>query len=448
MRIVMKHANRSRRLRLLTLAPLVACVSASLAVVPSEAALLRISNVSVYVSAPEEAVAAFPATVTIKNTGTLGQPPGSEATLSVQRGTISNLPAGCKVKHGKTQCRAWKLQPGQTQSFTFTVNPSPAATSVFTAAVVKAAKGEFNVPGDDRGDFDGKRTTMRFAFGLDLTSEPTEVRNGDDTLLSAKVTNSGTPQTITTTIATGNQADPDFALWSECDASEDLTTVTCTSAFGVGEVKTFDVAVVTPATGSSLRSTATATGSVGGTASDSADTSLFEEATAFVPEGQELSSEGEDTQTTFTVPDDSAPGLFLDLNEVELPTGTQCGSHPCHTNAAEALWPNDQTYSGNDPAHPFVWDITYNVEQFCGSGSEPTCYFNPIYYIPSGSTTAVPMPKCSTFTATAPANAPVLDNVDQVCLNFVTWTADSATYQVALLRDIIIPIISGLSRGR
>ena len=235
----------------------VAGVGLGVQAVPGQAAGLRVSNVTVDVTAPAEAVAAFPATVTIKNNGTLSQSPGSTAKLSVARGTISNLPAGCRTKHGKAECRASRLYPGEAQSFTFTVNPHPSATSVFTSATVRAANGEFNVGPDDDRDFDGELTTMRFAFALDLTSAPAEVRNGDDTLLSAKVTNSGTPQDITVVVTTGNQYDPAFDLAPGCAPSADLATVTCTGAFGVGETKTFDVAAVTPATGATLRSSAT-----------------------------------------------------------------------------------------------------------------------------------------------------------------------------------------------
>ncbi|MEY2424579.1 MAG: hypothetical protein QOI61_151 [Actinomycetota bacterium] len=418
-----------------------ALVTIGLATSPAQA--LAVSNTTVRITAPSSSPGPFQAKATIRNTGTLSQPRGSIVTLSATRGTISNLPAGCAVTGGKIQCRAGWLYPGQSESFAFTVTPTVGATSVFTSATGDSARPEFNVGSED-GDFDGKLTRIPYSVTLDLTSAPAQVRHSDDALLTAKVTNGGLAQSITLVVATGNTRDTAQSNYPAVCGASDSATVTCTDAFAAGETKSFDIAVVTPATGTSLSSSASATGAVAGSASDAVTTPLFDDAQAFVPEGEQLSSEGVATETTFTVPEDSAPGLLLELNEVTL--DEDCGGTPCYEKAAEALFPNDGTYSGHDVNHPFVWEITYNVDQTCDESGE-SCLFNPIFLIPSGSDTAVSMPKCSTFERSGPPADPVLDNLDQVCLNFVTWTATSATYQVALLRDIVIPIIGGV-RGQ
>ncbi len=431
---------------MVAMATVAALVTIGLGGAPAKA--VSVSNTVVWVSAPDTSPGPFQAAATIRNTGTVTQPSGSKVTLAAERGTIGNLPSTCKVtKKGKIECTAGRLYPGQSQAFAFRVSPATNATSVFTTATGESAWGEFNVGSYD-GDFDGKLTRIPYSVALDLTSAPAQVRHGDDALLTAKVTNGGLAQNVTLTVSTGNVRDTAQSNFPEdvCDTSEDLATVTCAAVpFAAGETKSFDIAVVTPASGPSLSSSASATGSVAGSVSDAVTTPLSEEAQAFVPEGEQLTSEGVDTETTFTVPDDSAPGLILDLNEVTI--AKDCGGTPCHEKAAEAIFPNEGTYSGHKLNHPFVWDITYNVDQTCDEAGE-NCLFNPIFYIPSGSQTAVSMPKCSTFVRSGAPADPVLDHVEQVCLNFVTWTATAATYQVALLRDIIIPIIGGARGAR
>ena len=266
-------------------------------------------------------------------------------------------------------CTADALAAGAAQSFPVTVTPNVGATSVNTTATSTAANGELNVLPDNANNVASAATSVAYSVGsLSLSSNPTTVRNGDDTLLTAAVNNSGAPQSITLTVNTGGTYDSRLALPAGCTASGG--TVTCTNAYTTGQTRSFDIAVATPATGDSMTSSATATGAGGGSKTASTTTGLYADATAFVPAGDSLSNAGTVTSTDFAVPTGSAPGLFLDLNEVSI-AGQDCGATKCYEKAAEALFPSDGTYSGSDPAHPFVWDITYNIHQSCnGIGNE------------------------------------------------------------------------------
>ncbi len=169
---------------------------------------------------------------------------------------------------------------------------------------------------------------------------------------------------------------------------------------------------------------------------------LFADATAFVPNGDHLANTAPHTVTDFLVQTGSAPGLFLDLNEVDI-NGTLCGTSPCGRYAAEALFPNSGTYSGNNPSKPFLWDISYGQLSATATGT-PKLLRRPVLHPVGLRLVSIKMPKCQTFgQATA-----TLTNVDQVCLQNTTKSGSTWTFRVALLRDIVIPIIGGASGAR
>ena len=415
-----------------------AASATALAVVPlglqaPPSAAVSVSNVIVTVAAPDESVGTFQSTVTVKNTGTLSQPSGSEVSLTTDAGTISNLPAGCKVtKKGKIECTAGPLSPGASQSFKVSVTPDEGATSVSSRAEVEAAMSEFGMLEDD-GDTDEKVTQIVSGVGLGLTNNPQTVTRGKATLLTANVTNRMPAQEITLVVNTGSVSDDEPVEGCE---GEGTPTLTCTASYAALETKSFDIVVISPATPpelSSFRSTATASGALGsGTAE--VDTGLTDEVQAYVPEGEQIESGDEDdtTQTTFTVQEGSTAdgeGVPVEINEVQDPDRA-CGeaSRPCFVTAAEALFPN----GGNDVKKPFIWDITYNVvQENCGSACP---LFPEVFYVPSGADPEAPalsMEKCPSFafpgsTRCSPPRS--LDHPDQVCLNFVSWNSRLATH--------------------
>ncbi|MEY2425406.1 MAG: hypothetical protein QOI61_978 [Actinomycetota bacterium] len=408
---------------------------------PARAAIVSASDVAASLTAPTSAGGGFPATGTITNTGAFSQPAGSTLTFAASGGTFSGLPAGCAVSGATRVCTAGALAPGVAQSFTLTVTPNLGSTSVVTTATAKSKNAELNVFPDNANNVATATTNVVFNVSTALSSNPTTVRNGDDTLLTATVTNSQGAQNVTLVVNTGGTYDSQLALPAGCAASGGGATVTCTHAYGVGQTRSFDIAVASPASGSSMTSTATATGAFGGSDSKSTTTGLFADATAFVPNGDHLGNTAPNTVTDFTVALGSAPGLFLDLNEVDI-NGTLCGTTTCGRYAAEALFPNSGTYSGNNPAKPFLWDISYG-QLSCNGNGNPNCT-DVLWVIPSGSVVATKIVKCQTYgQATA-----TLTNVNQVCLQNATKSGSNWTFRIALLRDIVIPIIGGVSGQR
>lgn len=409
----------------------------------ASAAYVSASDVSAAISAPSSGGATFPATGTITNTGYLTQSGNSTLTISASGGSVGGLPSGCVASAGAAVCTVANLASGAAKSWTVTVTPNVGATSVTTTAVAKSAQAELNVFPDNANNSASTATGVLFSVDASLSNNPTVVRFGDDTLLTASVANTAAPQNVTFSLATGGTYDPALPLPSGCSATGGGATVNCTASYAAGQTRSFDIAVITPASGTSITSTVNATGASGGSDSASVDTSLFSDATAFVPQSDHLASTAPHSTSDFFVKPGSAPGLFLDLNEVALASGTNCGATACGQFAVEALFPNSGTYSGSDPAHPFEWDISYG-KLACNGGGAPKCT-EVLYYIPSGATVAIKMPKCQSFGL---PNA-TLTNVNQVCMqNAVKSLSGVWTFRVALLRDIIIPIIGGTSGAK
>ncbi|HUR76491.1 MAG TPA: hypothetical protein VMZ22_00970, partial [Acidimicrobiales bacterium] len=398
--------------------------------------LVSASDVSAGITAPSSANTSFDVTATIKNTGAFNQPAGSKLTISASGGSVTAAP-GCTLTAGAAVCTAGALSPGQVQSFGATVTVAPNASSVTTTATVQAANGELNLTPDTANNTATAVTNVVYSVDAALSSSPSTVRNGTDTLLTATVNNAASPQNVTVSVATGNTYDPALALPAGCTANGSGSTVTCTHAYSAGQTRSFDIAVTTPASGDSITSVATATGAAGGSDSASAVTNMSPDATAFVPAGKNLASANPHSNQTFYVTSGSAPGLPLDLNEVSLPAGTMCGPAACETFSVQALFPNSGTYSGSDPAHPFLWDLSYGKLTCNGIGA-PKCT-DVLYYIPSGGPAPIKLEKCQSFGLATP----VLRTVDEICLQNAVKSGGSWTFSIALLRDIEIPIIGG-----
>ncbi|HVT78920.1 MAG TPA: hypothetical protein VHD87_17900 [Acidimicrobiales bacterium] len=409
----------------------------------ASADVLIISDVSAAVTAPASATGAFSAVGTITNSGNINQPAGSRLTFTPASGAVTAAPVGCSIAGGAASCTVGALSAGRSASFAFTVTPKAGVASVTSRVDVAAAIFEQNVL-DPTNNTASAVTTIPYAVDASITNRPSDVRYGEDTLLSSTVTNTGAPQTVNVSLATGSTLDTRVALPAGCSGAGG--TLSCSFSLGAGASKTFDTAVTAPTSGTSFTSTLTATGASGGTKSASVVTTTSAHSQAFVPAGDDLAYAGSNQNTDFNVPAGSAPGAFVQLDEKTL-NNVPCGSsHYCVTQAAEALFDNSGTYSGSDPNHPFAWKITYNVKQSCNANYDhdaDDCQ-NTIYWIPSGQTAAQPMATCSTYGGTQAK----LVNVDTPCLqNLTKATNGYVTYTVALLRDIVIPIIGGVSSG-
>jgi hypothetical protein len=335
-------------------------------------------------------------------------------------------------------------------SVAVTVTPTAGATNVTSQVVVKAAQLETNILDTTNNTATG---VTSLAYGVDgsMTNAPTDVRYGDDVLLTPTVTNTKAGQTVNAVLVSGGTIDTRIALPTGCSVTNAGKDVSCSFALGTGQSKTFDVAVAVPTTGTSLVSTLNITGASGGSKSVSTTTNLYSDAQAFVPEGDNLTYQGSNQFTTFNVPVGSTQGggTFLKLQEVTL-NGTQCGTAgTCVKQAAEALFPSSGKYSGQDVNHPYIWEIKYNERQVCnGSTNGNSSCLIDVYWIPSGAplTSAQPMSLCPTYSNTASAFGAHLNNINEPCLQKVDKTTKGyATYTVAVLRDIVIPIVSSLS---
>src|SRR4029077_163835 len=83
-------------------------------------------------------------------------------------------------------------------------------------------------------------------------------------LVTASVTNGGVGQNVTLTVHTGNLWDPSLALPAGCAAANSNHDVVCTSAYGPNQTKSFDIAVVSLPTGTSMTSGLSAAGARSG----------------------------------------------------------------------------------------------------------------------------------------------------------------------------------------
>jgi hypothetical protein len=436
------------RKRLLSLAAASAVLGGLLGVGAGPASadpILSASDVAASIAVPSMTSGSFTAVGTITNSGLLAQNAGSKLIISASGGAVTSAPAECPISGGVATCTVGALSAGQAISESVTVTPNTGVSNVTTVANVVAANGELNVFPDNSNNSASSVTNLAYNLSLSGVSRPDQVRNGDDALITASVTNNNAAQTITLTVNTANGYDSALALPAGCAPANGGAKVVCTHSYGINQTRSFDIAVKTPATGSTMSTGLSAAGANGGTASVTVTTNLYANATAFVPAGKSLTDTNtpKNTTQTFNVPTGSAPGLFLDLHVVDIPSGTMCGSVACNAYGAEALFPNSGTYSGNDPNHPFVWDINYGKLTCNGIGT-PKCT-DVLYYIPSGTTTPQKLLQCVSY---AKAQA-VLRNINEVCLqNVVKLNTGTWKFTVAVLRDIVIPPIGGITSNK
>ena len=400
------------------------------------------SDVAASIAVPAMTSGSFTAVGTITNSGLLSQNAGSKLIISASGGTVTSAPAECPISGGVATCTVGAIAAGAAVNESVTVTPNTGVTTVTTVANVVAANGELNVFPDNSNNTASSVTNLAYNVSISGVSKPDQVRNGDDALITASVTNNNAAQTITLTVNTANGYDPALALPAGCAPANGGAKVVCTNSYALNQTRTFDIAVKTPATGATMQTGLSAVGQNGGNASVSVTTNLYSNASAFVPAGKNLTDTERSTTQTFNVPTSSAPGLFLDLHVVDVAAGTKCGTVNCNSYAAEALFPNSGTYSGSDPNHPFVWDINYG-KLACNGVGTPKCT-DILYYIASGQNTPTKLLQCQTF---GQAQA-VLRNVNEVCLqNAVKLSGGAWVFTVALLRDIVIPPIGGVVSG-
>jgi hypothetical protein len=334
------------------------------------------------------------------------------------------------------------LAPNESQSFTGTVTPNAGVPSVSTTVKTQAAQADINVL--PASDDTVTKTTKIYSLAVGIVSNPSTVLAGSDTLLSGTVKNTGFDQTgIKLTIDTGSTVDPAIALPANCTVDTGNAIVTCNNISLLnGQTAQVDVAATTPpTTGQTVTSTATGAGAYGSGGTAGTETHTDATTAAFVPHGHSLSFSNANQSSTFQVPDGSAPGLVVATSEGALDPGTKCGASDCDPHPAQAIFPGTGTYSGNDPNHPFIWNITWNIKQSCaGKGFPSGCL--PLYWIGSGQTIAQPVQNCPSY-ATNHANPAVMSDPNVPCLNFLSKSPQGGivTYQVALLKDIQIPHI-------
>ena len=436
---------RGFRNRLWALAAAAAVLGAyaGIAATPANAGpILSASDVAASIAVPSMTSGSFTAVGTITNSGLLSQNAGSKLIISASGGAVTSAPAECPISGGVATCTVGAISPGAAINESVTVTPNTGVTTVTTVANVVAANGELNVFPDNSNNSASSVTNLAYNVSLSGVSKPDQVRNGDDALITASVTNNNAAQNITLTVTTANGYDPALALPAGCAPANGGAKVICTNSYGLNQTRSFDIAVKTPASGATMQTGLSAVGQNGGSASVNVTTNLYSNASAFVPAGKNLTDTERNTTQTFNVPVGSAPGLFLDLHVVDVAAGTKCGTVNCNSYAAEALFPNSGTYSGSDPNHPFVWDINYGKLACNGIGT-PKCT-DVLYYIASGQTTPAKLLQCQTF---GQAQA-VLRNVNEVCLqNAVKLGSGAWNFTVALLRDIVIPPIGGVISG-
>jgi hypothetical protein len=404
--------------------------------------ILSASDVAASIAVPSMTSGSFTAVGTITNSGLLSQNAGSKLIISVSGGAVTSAPAECPISGGVATCTVGAISPGAAINESVTVTPNTGVSTVTTVANVIAANGELNVFPDNSNNSASSVTNLAYNVSLSGVSKPDQVRNGDDALITASVTNNNAAQNITLTVTTDNGYDPALALPAGCAPANGGAKVICTNSYALNQTRSFDIAVKTPTSGATMQTGLSAVGQNGGSASVNVTTNLYSNASAFVPAGKSLTDTERNTTQTFSVPTGSAPGLFLDLHVVDVPSGTMCGTSSCNSYAAEALFPNSGTYSGSDPNHPFLWSINYGRLNCNGAGA-PKCT-DVLYYIASGQTTPQKLLQCQSY---AKATA-VLRNVNEVCLqNAVKLGSGSWNFTIALLRDIVIPPIGGVISG-
>jgi hypothetical protein len=372
----------------------------------------------------------------ITNSGVFTQNAGSKVKISATGGSVTAAGSGCTIASGAATCTAGELASGASQSFGATVTPNAGVTSVKTTVTVTPANAE--LLGDTANNTASATTSIVYTVAsVAMSSAPATVRNGDDAFISTTVTNGTAPQNITTVINLGGPRDSLRAIPAGCTLNGAATVATCTAAYASNQARSFDIAVITPATpATSMTSTATATGAGGGSASGSVSTTLDPEAQAYVPAGDNLAASFPNHSSVFTATAGSGDGLFLDLKETTVPASITCDGAPCYSKAATALW-TDHSPTGN-LAKPYVWDINYGQLRCNGNGIGAACS-DVIFYVLSNSSTAVRMPKCQASGA--------LRNINEVCLKSATKVGNNWTFKVALLKDIAIPLLGGAKSG-
>lgn len=410
---------------------------------PASADVAIVIDVAAGLTAPATADGVFTAVGTISNTGTLGDQSGSTLTISATGGSVTSAP-GCTLSAGTATCTATSLPTGTSASFSVTVTPATGSNTVTTQAVATSSLLEVNVL--DLTNNTATATTG-VAYGVDaslLNNKPL-VKTGLSTLLTVTAVNTKAAQTVNTVLASpGGTVGTSPALPAGCSITNGGANLNCSFALAAGQSKTFDVAVKAPANGSAMTSTLTVTGVNGGSKTVSTVTNQSPYAQAFVPEGTNITYSGSNQFSTFWVPvgSTSGGGTFVELREVST-TGLTCDGQPCIQQAADAIFPGDGPYSGQDPNHPFVWEIKYNERQVCNSAK--TCLIE-VYWVPTGGTATQRIALCPTYSPSASIFSARLNNINEPCLQKVDKTVKGyATYTIAVLRDITIPIISSIN---
>jgi hypothetical protein len=318
--------------------------------------------------------------------------------------------------------------------------------------------------------------------GVAISGPQTAVTNGLDALVKAAVHNDGllSQANVTMTIATGGKVDTALPLPGNCALTTGATdTVACAyanvPARSTGQ--TVNIAVTTPASGPKMVSTAAVNGShivIGDTDQSASWTTQLSPTApcgtsctqAFVPNGHTVSHSDGTVSQVFAVPSDATwtgGGVFVTLDDVNTTTqAINCGGSPCTQDAGESKFTPLNPSATPDPNHPLFESLYYNVFDVCGFNETGDCL--PIYFLPTGhsSGTANPVQLCGSNTTsktsgpvgegiqTAAPTAPTAGSVvatSDPCLisQGPYYSDDTGRYDIALLKDIILPILRGVA---
>lgn len=432
-----------KRISGLFAAAVVASASIGIGVPATQAAIVSVSDVGASISAPASATQPFDVVGTITNTGSVSQDPGSTLTLSASGGSVTAAPAGCLLGAGTAVCTTGALAPGASQSWTVKVAPNAGATSVTSTASAQAANGEINIAPDNANNTARAVTAITYSLGLSITSDPSTIQYGGDTLLSVTVTNTGAPQTIQVDVDTPwnpNQTDLDAA----CSGS--ASKVTCTKSYGVAESAVFGIVAGGVTTGTSFTSTATATGGTRGTETASVVTGLSDDATALVLVNDSIFKGFSNVSASVLVtPGSTTGGLFVDkIGQVDAST-LACGTKRCSQWAPQVLFRTDGKYRPlEDLSKTLRLTLTYKSDSgpliTCnGGGSGAQCYADSVYYQLEAGSPVNKMGKC--------AVAGTIPSLYEWCYDSITKTTKGINVVARGLRDIVIPIIGDASLG-
>jgi hypothetical protein len=414
--------------------------------------------------------AAYTNTVTLANSG-LVPALTSHVDYDVTGAAITgvNDPA-CTATASTFTCDYSLTAPGTNHVITVNLTATNVLNADGYASIVQHAH-EFstfdNVASDTNGGNDNSTLNTQALIsdvGVSLTKAEPAVTNGLDQQVTATIANVGTRRqaAMSLKVVTGGTVDNNatYPLPANCSVSGLLTnqTVTCnySNVAGGAPASSVGILIKTPATGSSMSTTASKTQTVaefgGSSANDTASSSTslspstpcgYECAQAVVKQGSSFtwSSPSGDIKQTFAVPANANwTGGYVKVTVRRITPTITCGGQPCYAGVPEVLAVPANETSTPVPTAPLVSTIDYLVNQVCGGVGGPAgCHQQ--HYLATGIYTgdAPVNPDCPSFgSATGPFNTGAFNNCRQAVQKI---NNNQARITSLFLRDISLPIL-------